>query len=145
MQTKSHRQGSLEWTKALSLIICVLLCGCSKAAHVTWSEELQSPDREWVAIAHSEQGGELGGDNDVTIVQLRRTSSSQPPIQILLFSQQYATIYLKMQWENGKQLNVTYGPSQRPGDSVHLDFQVVRCAGIKINVRDISSDSQGSM
>ena len=141
MHVNPRRATSNLCCNALCLLIGILLFGCSKAPIATWSATAPSPDGVWVAEAHSEQGGGFGGDNDVTIVQLRRTAGSQAPIQILLFSQEYATISLQMNWVNSSQLNVLYGPSSRPGDHVSLDFQAIKCAGVDITARDVSSVS----
>jgi hypothetical protein len=50
---------------------------------------------------------------------------------------------LKMEWVTPTHLDVTYGASARPGDHVDLDFQVVKCAGIDISVREISGGGTG--
>jgi hypothetical protein len=141
MHVKPQRAMANLCCNALCFSVIVLLFGCSKAPRATWTATAPSPDGVWVAEAHSEQGGGFGGDNDVTIVQLRRVAGSQPPIQILLFSQEYATIYLQMNWVNSSQLNVLYGPSSRPGDRVTLDFQAIKCAGVDITAHDVSSAS----
>jgi hypothetical protein len=76
-----------------------------------------------------------------TTVYLKSIKGAQPPTQVLVFSHQYATMNLKMEWVTPTHLEVTYGPSERPADHVNLDFQVVECAGINISVRDLSSET----
>lgn len=127
--------------KAISLItigVCILLCGCGPTT--TWSAEVRSPDGDWLAVARSEQWSGPGNAYDATTVCLKRPKGSQPPMQVLGFSHQYATMNLKMEWVTPTHLHVTYGESARPGDHVILDFQVVKCAGIDISVQYLSGD-----
>jgi hypothetical protein len=51
---------------------------------------------------------------------------------------------LKMEWLTPTHLNVTYGPSARPGDHADLNFQAIKCAGIEITVTDLSSGMTSS-
>jgi hypothetical protein len=128
----------------LILLVCVSMFGCRETPTTTWSSQVQSPDGTWVAIARSEQGGSFGGAYNVTTVSLKRTNGSQPPTQVLLFSHEYATMNLKMEWLAPTHLNVTYGPSARPGDHADVNFQAVRCAGIDISIRDLSTSTTNS-
>jgi len=128
----------------LVLAACALMCGCSEAykeGGTTWTAEARSPDGLWLATARSQQWGGPGTAYDATRVYLKWIRGSQPPIQILGFSHQYATMNLKMEWLTPKHLHVSYGPSARPGDQVSLEFQAVKCAGIDISVRDLSSET----
>jgi hypothetical protein len=140
----SHRAGrrtaSRKVTSLLILITCVLVPGCH-LARTTWSAEARSPDGLWLAIARSEQGGGLGASYDVTTVNLKQTKGRQTPVQILLFSHNYPTMNLKMDWLSSNRLSVTYGESARPGDQVNLEFQVIKCAGIDISVRKVSGET----
>jgi hypothetical protein len=122
----------------LLLEVCLLSAGCQNAA-ITWSAEARSPDGQWLASARSQQWGGPGTAYDATSVDLKPVDGSQPATQVLLFSHQYATMNLKMVWLNPKHLDVTYGPSDRPGDHVKLDFQVAKHSGIEISVRDLST------
>lgn len=127
--------------KAVSLItieVCILLCGCGPTT--TWSAESRSPDGHWLAVARSEQWSGPGNAYDATTVYLKWLKGSQPPMQVLGFSHQYATMNLKMEWVTPTHLHVTYGESARPGDHVSLDFQVVKCAGIDISAQYLSGD-----
>ena len=119
--------------------VCVLGSGCRNVA-TTWSAEARSPDGLWLATARSQQVGGPGTAYDGTSVYLKWIKGSQPPTQVLGFSHQYATMNLKMEWLTPAHLEVTYGASARPGDHVSLDFQVVKCGGIDISVRDLSSE-----
>jgi hypothetical protein len=94
----------------------------------------------WIASARSQQWSGPGNAYDATTVYLKWIKGSRPPTEVLEFSHQYATMNLEMEWVTPTHLNVTYGPSARPGDQVSLDFQVVKIGGIDISVRQLSSD-----
>ncbi len=121
----------------LLLEVCLLSVGCQDVA-VTWSAEARSPDGQWLASARSQQWGGPGTAYDATTVYLKPIDDSQPETRVLAFSHQYATMKLKMVWLNPKHLDVTYGPSDRPGDHVKLDFRVAQHSGIEISVQDLS-------
>jgi hypothetical protein len=125
-------------TAFVILGICVLVSGCQDVA-TTWSAEARSPDGLWLATARSQQWGGPGTAFDATTVYLKRIDGSQPSMQVLGFSHQYATMDLKLKWITPTHLEVTYGPSAKPQDHVDLEFQAVKCAGIDISVRDTSS------
>lgn len=140
----SRRSAAHTAMSRLILLVCVLMSGCREAPTTTWSVQARSPDGTWLAIARSEQGGGIGGAYDVTTVSLQRVKGPQPPAQVLLFSHEYATMNLKMEWLTPTHLNVTYGPSARPGDHADLNFQAIKCAGIEITVTDLSSGMTSS-
>jgi hypothetical protein len=119
----------------------VLAAGCDDVA-TTWSAESRSPDGLWLATAQSQQWSGPGTAYDATTVYLKWIKGSQPPTQVLLFSHQYATMSLNMEWLTPAHLEVTYGVSARPGDHVKLDFQAVKCGDVDISVRDLSSETK---
>jgi hypothetical protein len=121
------------------IIIVVCFFGACQDVATTWSAEARSPDGLWLATARSQQWGGPGTAYDATTVYLKWIKGSQPPTEVLEFSHQYATMDLKMKWITPKHLEVTYGPSAKPGDHVSLDFQAVKCGGVDISVRDLSS------
>ena len=135
-----HVPRSRRFRKAILLFVgvCLIVAGCD-TSETTWSAEAQSPDGQWLATARSQQWSGPGNAYDATAVYLKWMRGSQPPTQVLGFSHQYGTMNLKMKWETPTHLAVTYGPSERPGDHVSLDFQVVRISGIEISVQDLSS------
>ena len=139
-----NRSAAQTAMSRLILLVCVLMSGCREAPTTTWSAHARSPDGTWLAIARSEQGGGIGGAYDVTTVSLKRANGSQPPTQVLLFSHEYSSMNLKMEWLTPTHLNVTYGPSARPGDHADLNFQAVKCAGVEISVRDLSNGTMSS-
>lgn len=128
--------------KVILLIIvgvCLLGTGCQDVA-TTWSAEARSPDGRWLATARGQQWGGPGTAYDATTVYLKRIKGSQAPTQVLVFSHEYATMNLRMEWVTPTRLDVAYGASARPGDHVSLDFQVVKISGIDISVRELPSD-----
>jgi hypothetical protein len=116
---------------------CLLMLGCQDVG-TTWSAEVRSPDGHFVAAAQTQQWGGPGTAYDATTVDLRRVGSSQAPMEILGFSHQYSRMNLEMKWLTPTHLEVAYGPSTKPEDSVSLDFQVVKIAGIDVSVRNLS-------
>jgi len=96
----------------------------------TWSAELPSPDGYWRATARSQSWGGPGTAAVATTVFLKQ--GSQSPVEVLDFSHQDSTMILNMRWLTPRHLDVTYAPL--PGDSVTLDFEVVRVAGIEVSV-----------
>jgi hypothetical protein len=123
----------------LTIAFCVLLCACGGPT-TTWSAEARSPDGYWLAAARSEQWSGPGNAYVATTVELKWLRGSQDPTEILSFTHQFATMNVKMDWITPKHLHVTYGESERRGDHVSLDFQVVKISGIDISVEYLPSD-----
>ena len=127
--------------KAILLIIigvCALVSGCQDVATI-WTAETRSPDGYWIASARTDQHGGPGTAGLYTSVYLKRANVSQAPIEVLGFSvgelaSQSGTLNLTMKWETPSHLDVTYN-----GHAATLYFQVVKCAGIDISTRDVSS------
>ena len=128
--------------------VCVLGSGCQNAPTI-WQAEARSPDGAWIASARTVQNGGFGSGSIDTVVSLKRTNSSQRPMEVLGFSSEGAaprpyvldqanaggTIDLTMKWVTPSHLEVTY--DRHP----HLDFQVVKYDGIDVSVRDLSSEA----
>jgi hypothetical protein len=129
--------------KVISLIIigvCVLTSGC-RDSKIIWSAESPSPDGHWLASASTEQFGGPGNAGLYTDVYLKRTNVREAPIEVLGFSigelsSQSGTLNLAMKWETPSHLDVAYN-----GHAATLYFQVVKCSGIDISVRDLSSEA----
>lgn len=137
--SNGSRHSRLRMPSAMVLLVvglCVLGSGCQDVA-TTWLTEIPSPDGNWLATARSQQWGGPGTAYDATTVFLKPTKGTRPPTQVLVFSHQYETMYLKMDWITPTHLNVTYAPSARPNDHVSLDFQVVKYDGVDISVREL--------
>ena len=140
----SYRTSLLIICPLLVLLgLCIVEGGCQDVA-TTWSAEARSPDGRWLATARTQQWGGPGTAYDATTVSLKSLDTSRSPTQVLVFSHQYATIDLKMQWLDSTHLDVTYGPSQRPGDHVSIDLQIVKVSGIEISARELSGAAKGS-
>lgn len=128
--------------KAFSLLLmagCLLTLGCRRNVDTIWRAEAPSPDGQWLASAQTDQRSGFGTDGATTAVYLRPGNGSRPPVQVLSFSQnehaQTSLIDLKMNWIDGKHLDVSY--KNHP----NLDFQAVKYAGVDISVQDLSSQS----
>lgn len=129
----SHRSVFLR----VLLLTCLLLgAGCQDVG-TTWSAEARSPDGRWLATARTQQWGGPGTAYDATTVYLKQVTVSEAPTQVLVFSHQYDTMNLKMEWLTPTHLEVRYGASTRPGDRVSLDFQVAKFHGIDISVKEL--------
>jgi len=123
--------------KALLLTIlgvCVSTFGCGECA-VIWSAESRSPNGHYVASASTDQCGGPGTAFVGTTVYLKQ--DSQPPVQILALANESAypsgITNVGMNWLTESHLELTYRGQAR------VNFQVVKCAGIDISVRDLSS------
>jgi hypothetical protein len=113
---------------------CLVLVSCGP--QTTWSAESRSPDGLWLATARSQQWSGPGNAYDGTTVYLKWTT--RPPVEILEFSHQYATMNLKMEWAAPRHLNVIYG-EKGPGDKVEIGFQAIRCADVEISVQHLNA------
>jgi hypothetical protein len=128
-------------------VICVLAPGCNNGetkvddGETTWSTEARSPDGLWLATAASRSEGGGPTAYDFTIVTLKFLKRSDPPTEILGFTQQSPAMNLRMEWVTPKHLHVTYGPRDA-SDHVSLDFQVVKMSGVEISVRDLSVETK---
>jgi len=120
--------------------VCVLGSGCRDVATI-WSAEATSPDGSWLATARTDQYGGPGTAAVLTTVYLKWAKGAQRPIQILGFSfhSAYAsrTARVQMKWLTPSHLEVAYN-----GNDANLDFQVVKCGGVDISVRDVSSETR---
>jgi hypothetical protein len=123
--------------------LCILGVSCQDVA-TTWSAEVRSPDGHWLATARTQQWGGPGTAYDATTVYLKPVNTGETPTQVLVFSHQYSTMNLKMEWVSPTHLEVKYGTSARPDDHVSLDFQVVKMSGIDISVQELPDGRRGS-
>jgi hypothetical protein len=133
---------SLARKAILSLIVgvCVAGFGCrGSGSETTWSMEARSPDGKWLATAQTIENSGFGTGATLTVVYLKRTNGSKSPTAILslwhdpsLPSQSGNTIHLTMKWATPAHLEVAYD------GHADLGYQVVKCGGIDISVRDLS-------
>jgi hypothetical protein len=128
--------------KAILLLVlgsCILVFGCRDEGTTIWSQGVRSPDGHWLATAATKQWSGPGNAYVATIVYLEGIDGSQPPAEVLGFSNDSAypagITNVKMEWITPNHLNVTYG------GHATLDFQAIKCAGIDISVRDASTST----
>jgi hypothetical protein len=111
------------------LAICAFISGCKDSA-IIWSAESQSPDKHYVASAHTEQFGGLGTAAVFTAVYLKQVG--QPSVMIFSLSNESAypvgITAVDMTWITPSHLRITYR-----GQAV-INFQVIKCAGVEISV-----------
>ena len=132
------RSSSRAATPSVLATLMLLALGCRDWA-TTWSARVPSPDTSWVASAESIQNGGPGTAYDHTSVSL--SQPGQKPVEVLLFNHQYATMNLQMRWLTPTNLQVDYGPSLRPGDTVTVHFQAVKVGRVTISLRRLPDDS----
>jgi hypothetical protein len=118
----------------LAISLCVALSACKNAVTI-WSTEVPSPDGQWSAVARTDQYSGPGNAALLTTVYLKPIKGSQDPIQVLLFMQNARSIDLRMNWSTSSHLEVTY---RQPAV---IDFQAIKCGGVDISVRDVSSET----
>jgi hypothetical protein len=113
------------------------LSGCMRGgSKTTWSAESRSPDGKRVANAFNVAQSGFGTGGGGTDVYLNWTTGSQAKQLILAFSDGPADpdgMKVGMNWLTPRHLELTY-KGQRS-----LDFQAVKCDGVDISVRDLSS------
>lgn len=120
-----------------SVLLCALISGC-RDAETIWSTESRSPDGRWVAAAHTDQYGGPGAAGIQSTVSLRQVKGRQDKIEVLQLSQDATSVDLKLNWLTPSHLEVTY---KQPAS---IDFQAIKCGGIDVSVRDLSSGTVNS-
>jgi hypothetical protein len=123
-----------RWLLMLSLAACVLGLACRDAKTV-WSTESRSPDGRWIAAAHTDQYGGPGAAGIISTVYLRQVVGRQDKIEVLQLSQDALSVDLKLSWLTPSHLDITY---RQPAS---VDFQAIKCGGVEISVRDLSTGS----
>jgi hypothetical protein len=143
----------VDWKTCLKAIllgivaVCVLASGC-KDAPTVWKAKVRSPDGLWIASVRTIQNGGFGSASIDTVVYLKQSRGSQPPMEVLAFdclgpvprpyvmdnANAGGTIDLTMKWITSSHLHVTY--DKHPD----LYFQAVKYDGISISVQDLSSE-----
>jgi hypothetical protein len=126
--------GTAIW---LLIIACVLVSGCNGGSETIWSAEALSPDATRLASARTIANSGFGTGYIWTAVYLNRVKGSQPPTEILELSDEFETpsdeISVGMRWLTRSHLELTYKGHRT------LNFRAVKCAGVDIFVRDLSS------
>ena len=117
-----------------------LASGCKKAPP-TWSAESKSPDGKFIATAKTFENSGFGTGGIWTGVYLSWATGSQPPMEILEFSDGPAGpdgMKVGMNWLTPTHLELTY-KGQRD-----IDFQAIKFGGVNITVRDTSSGTNAA-
>lgn|SRR6185312_3013889 len=116
----------------LSVAICisVVLWGCGGNSVTLWSTESKSPRGDWIAQASTLQSSGLGTAAVGTGVYLKRTGSSNPPIQVLGFSNDSAypvgSTAVNLTWVTDSHLDVTYNKDAK------LNFKITKLGNVEI-------------
>jgi hypothetical protein len=115
----------------VKVLACTLLLGCGGGSTI-WSASSESPDGRWIAVAHTVQYTGPGADGVETIVgikELKRNILFRHSEMVLGFSNDGATIGLKMNWTSPSRLEVEFrdDPKERSRNSEPLlSYEVVR-------------------
>jgi hypothetical protein len=136
MNKRGRTGWKVLWLMAVSL--CALVSGCKDAATI-WSTESGSPDGRWVASAHTDQYGGPGTAGILSTVTLRQVKGRQDKIEVLQLSQNATSVDLKLNWLTPSHLEITY---KQPAS---VDFQAIKCGGIDISIRDLSSTTTNTV
>jgi hypothetical protein len=120
----------------LILGVCLLVSGC-KSSEIIWSAEVRSPDGNMVARARTVARSGFGTGYIGTAVYLSSAKGSPPSTVILqltdTFEKPSDEITVEMKWLTPTRLELAYKGHRT------VDFQVAKCAGIDVSVRDLSS------
>jgi hypothetical protein len=138
VKCKSTRSAALKVPSLIIVIVCFLLSGCKgEGSETIWSAEARSPDGSRVASARTVAFSGFGTGYIWTAVYLNLTKGSQPPTAILKLSDTFERpsdeISVEMKWLTPTHLELTYKGHRT------LNFQAVKCVGVDISVRDLSS------
>lgn len=109
-----------------------------KDVKTIWTTESRSPDGQWIAAARTDQYGGLGTAGILSTVFLKQVKGQQDKIEILQLSQDANSVDLKLNWLATTHLEIVY---RQPAS---VDFQAIKCGGIDISVRALSSEYSGS-
>jgi len=125
----------------VTVVACMLLGGCGGASTI-WSATSQSPDGNWLALAHTVQYSGPGNNGVETIVEIKELKQIiffTRSEMVLGFMNDGASMGLKMNWITPSHLEVVFRD-----DPKVLYHQVVRTMGVEISVRDLADPSSFS-
>jgi hypothetical protein len=131
--TRCRLSSLLSSVLFVALTCCALLPGCRSAP--VWSGEAKSPDGKAIATAStSQERGFLSGGAQTT-VYLNWPVGSQTRTLILAYSDGPTAedMAVEMKWLTPTHLELSYSGHRS------LDFQAVKCNGIDITTRNVSS------
>ena len=126
---------------AISVLIvgvCVLVSSCKGSGEQIWSAEVRSPDGTMVASGRTYANSGLGTASIDTAVYLRQTNSPRSQGEAILGLSGGTEVPpsvsgVRMDWLTPTHLELTYAGGRT------IEFQAVRCLGIDITVRALSS------
>jgi hypothetical protein len=128
---------SLKASPVLLLCVCSFPSGC-KRTQTIWSAEARFPDGKMIATARAYANGGFGvSGSPATFVYLNWTAGSQSPTEILSLDDQSdrgEETEVGMKWLAPNRLELAYA-----GKHQSIGFQAVKCYGVDVSVRDISS------
>jgi hypothetical protein len=109
--TAGHSTVRANGTFLIAVIFALAILGCG-GEDTIWSTQLRSPDGRWLASAETTENSGFLTDSLETSVDLKWTSGSQSPKDILvLIHDPYSaskSINLSMKWVTPSHLDVTY-------------------------------------
>lgn len=135
--------GAASTRKCILLLIfgvCIWFSSCD-GPKVNWSAESRSPDGKMIATARTIQTSGIGTGNPGTFVYLNWTKGSQSPTIILAFHDgpdEPGGMNVGMNWLTPTHLELTYKGRRS------FEFQAVRCNGVDVSVRDLSTSTTSS-
>lgn len=143
MQKEITAAGARRGSRVIVILACLAFAaaaalGCSDAV-TTWSARSASPGGQWTAIAKSQQWTGPGNDYAATSVAIAPAGHPDRTREVILISQNFATIRLQMRWLGPDALCMGFAPSSRPGDAVSLDYLVSHMWGIRISAQPIGA------
>ena len=141
---RKHRHHHRSGRQMVSMLVfgaCALISGCQDHGTSIWQKKSQSPDGQWLAIADTKQWSGPGGGYVATSVYLKLADGSEPPVQVLGFSNDTAyptgITSVTMKWLNPNHLTVAYGNHSK------LDFQAIKCSGVDISISESPTVQRG--
>lgn len=124
----------------LIVLMCGVVAGC-RGSQTIWSGEARSPNGKMLASARTVAQSGFGTGYIGTIVYLNWTRGSQAPMEILGLSdgtEAPGATSVEMKWLDATHLQLSYRNART------LDFQAVKCNGVDISVRELSSGVSSS-
>lgn len=125
----NDRQPLSIWQSA-TIGICLALLGCGNNSMTIWSTESKSPNGDWTAEALTLQSSGFGAGAIGTGVYLKKTGSSNAPIHVIGFSNEYAypagRTAVKLIWVTNSHLDIIYNQNSK------LNFKIAKAGNIEI-------------
>jgi hypothetical protein len=121
----------------LSVALCIPILACN-GSKPNWTGESTSPDGHWIATARTFIQSGFGTGYIGTDVYLKGKNASTSEAHILGLSYKYEVpsgiTDVEMRWISATHLAITYRGSPT------VEFQAIKCDGLDISARDLSSE-----